>query len=135
MNADTANIENIVIKCVATYNQTKTEWIDLFYSIDAQWIEYPSISFPEGRMGDIEALRRATETQYSLFPDRKMKIVNQISEGNKSVVELEWQGTTSRKIGNLEPGTVVKIRISSFFIIKGGKFIKQTDYIIPFREL
>jgi hypothetical protein len=115
-------------------NQTKTEWIDNYYSTQAEWIEYPSAAYPNGRKGDVEALRKSAESNNSFFPDRKMKIVNQISEGNQSNIELEWQGTTARKMGNMEAGTLVKLRISSYFVIKNNKIIKHTDYIVPHRE-
>jgi predicted SnoaL-like aldol condensation-catalyzing enzyme len=134
MNAETETSANVVRQCVEKLNQSKTEWIDIFYSKDAEWIEHPTIAYPNGRRGNVEELRRARETSLAFFPDRQMKIVNQITEGKQSTVELDWWGTTARKMGNVEAGTIVRLRIASYFVVENNKIIKHIDYVVPNRQ-
>ena len=134
MDGETETSEKIVKQCVEKLNQCKTEWIDIFYSKDAEWIEHPTTAYPNGRRGNVEELRRAQETSLAFFPDRQMKIVNQISEGRQSTVELDWWGTTARKMGNVEAGTIIRSRIASFFVVENGKIVKHTDYVVPNRQ-
>jgi len=122
----------LVRKCVETLNNSTTEWIDKFYSANAEWIEHPTISFPKGRSGNREDLRKAEQERSAIFPNRKLIIINQITEGNQSVLELVWEGIASRKIGSIEPGTVLRSRISSYFIVENGRIVKHTDYIVPY---
>jgi ketosteroid isomerase-like protein len=134
MNGETETSEKVVRQCVEKLNQSRTEWIDIFYSKDAEWIEHPTTGYPNGRRGNVDELRQAAETALAFFPDRQMKIVNQISEGTQSTVELDWWGTTARKMGNVEAGTVVRSRIASFFVVENGKIVKHTDYVVPYRQ-
>ena len=129
MDNETETSAKVMRQCVEKLNQSKTEWIDISYSKDAEWIEHPTTAYPNGRRGNVEELRRAQQTSLAFFPDRQMKIVNQITEGKQSIVELDWWGTTARKMGNVEAGTVVRLRIASFFVIENGKIVKHTDYV------
>ncbi len=122
--------EQIIRQCVDTYNKCSMEWLDKFYAQTVEWDELPTQAIPQGRKGNIDALRRATEFALNAFPNRQMKIRTIISKGKNVAVELDWWGTASRQLGIINAGDVSRIRIASFFEVTNDRITKHTDYCI-----
>lgn len=106
------------------------EWLDKYYAQTVEWVELPTRAIPQGRKGNIDALRRAAEFALNAFPNRQMKIRNIISKGKNVAVELDWWGTASRQLGIINAGYVSRIRIASFFEVVDDRITKHTDYCI-----
>ncbi len=117
-----------ILKCMELFNKCTLEWIDTFYSKRLNWIEFSNPSIPQGRKGDYLSFREAAELALRLFPDRKLVILNCIAEGDNVVLEQEFHGTLAIAMGNHIVGEISKLRIASFFTLKNGLIIKQTDY-------
>ena len=123
--------EAAAMRCIDLYNKGTSEWVDICYSPNAQWIEHPHMGNPKGHTGSRDALRKLAEFQIDFFPDRQMKVTNHVAQGNVVVLEQDWQGTTARPFGNLPVGTVARSRIATFLTFdENALIIKHEDYIV-----
>jgi len=123
--------EAAVRRCVDLFNKRTLEWVDTCYAENAEWIELPMPGTPEGRRGTCTFLRETAERLLRLFPDRQMTIRNIVAQGDQVVLEVDWQGTAAAAVGGLNVGTVVHLRLASFFTLADGLIVKQTDYGVP----
>ncbi|HOV48882.1 MAG TPA: nuclear transport factor 2 family protein [Anaerolineae bacterium] len=117
-----------VLRCVELFNKCTMEWLDTCYADHLEWTELPWRSFPQGRHGDLSTYRQSVEQALRLYPDRQLRVLRSVAEGNCVVLEQEWQGTAAFTVGGLVAGTVSKLRIVSFFTLENGLITKQTDY-------
>ena len=117
-----------VLKCIELFNKGTLEWLDVCYSKNLDWIEFSNPSIPEGRKGDYSAFHRAAVQAITLFPDRKLVVLNCIAEDDTVVLEQEWCGTLAIPVGNHNAGEASKLRIATFFTVENGLIIKQIDY-------
>jgi ketosteroid isomerase-like protein len=124
-------VETVARNCIELFNQRTIEWVDVFYAENVEWFELPLPSTPFGQHGNRTLLRSTAQRLLSLFPDRQMKILNLISEGNRVAMELEWTGTVGANFGTFKLGSVVKYRVASFLTITEGLIVKQIDYCVP----
>lgn len=115
-------------QCVELYNKGTTEWVDTFYAKSAEWTELPTQFAPHGQRGGRDFLRQKAARDHAMFPDRQMHILNLVAQGSQVVLELDWRGTAAASIGPLKAGTILKIRVASFFCYADGKIVKQVDY-------
>lgn len=104
------------------------EWLDTCYADHLEWTELPWRSFPQGRHGDLTAYRQSAEQALRLCPDRRLRVLRSVAEGDCVVLEQEWQGTVALPIGNIVTGSISRLRIVSFFTLENGLITKQTDY-------
>lgn len=122
--------ERAIRRCVELYNRRTTEWVDTCYAVDAEWTELPTPATPRGRGGKRSELRAAAQSALDLFPDRQMNIRNLVAQGQQVALELEWWGTAAAAVGSVAPGTMVRLRIASFFTVVDGLITKHTDYCV-----
>jgi ketosteroid isomerase-like protein len=120
--------EAIVRRCVESYNNGTVEWVDTFYARDMQWTELPRAGSPQGRTGGRDFLRECARSDLALFPDRRMSVIDAVAQGDRVVLELDWEGTAARPIGPLPQGSRVRLRIASFFTLGDGLITRQVDY-------
>jgi ketosteroid isomerase-like protein len=125
-------IENrqAVLRCVDLFNKCTMEWLDTCYSNHLEWTELPWRSFPQGRHGDLSAYRQSAELALRLCPDRQLRVLRSLAEGDCVVLEQEWQGTIAFTVGDAVAGTITRLRIVSFFTLENGLITKQTDYCV-----
>ncbi len=127
----TKQYEEAARACIETFNKGTSAWVDTFYSDHVEWIELPRQISPAGRHGDRAVMRQTFEQTDALFPDRRMTILNLIAQDDQVVMELEWQATAARTIGNMAAGTPLRARIANFLKYNAqGKIIKHVDYVI-----
>lgn len=126
-------IENkrAVLHCVELFNRCTLEWLDSCYADQLEWFELPSPSFPQGRHGDLTSFRQSAAQALWLCPNRQLKVLRSVAEGDCVVLEQEWQGTAAATTGGLSSGTVIRLRIVSIFTLGNGLIAKQTDYCVP----
>ena len=117
-----------VLRCIELFNKCTLEWVDTCYSKKLEWIELPKPGTPEGRQGDFTAFHKAAERLLTLFPDRKINVIQSLAENRTVVLEQEWHGTSAFTIGNYIAGRTAKLRVASFFTLEDGLIIKQIDY-------
>lgn len=122
--------EAAALRCIDLFNKCNSDWVDICYAKEAQWIEHPHLGNPRGRIGNREALHQASEWLISYFPDRQLTVTSHIAQGNMVVLEQDWQGTTAKQFGDRPAGTIIKQRIASFFTFDDNTMIiKQEDYV------
>ena len=66
----------------------------------------------------------------AVFPDRQLTIRSLVAQGQQVAAELDWCGTAARAIGPLGQGTVLRLRIASFFRVIDGQIATHTDYCV-----
>jgi ketosteroid isomerase-like protein len=120
--------EAVVRRCLDAYNKGTLEWVDVFYLPNAEWAELPHAGSPQGRKGNRDRLREHARNAATLFPDRRMRVIDAVVQGDRVAVELDWEGTSAQAIGGLAPGTKVRLRIASFFTLDKGLIARQVDY-------
>jgi ketosteroid isomerase-like protein len=123
--------ERTVRECVRAFNRGTVDWVDTYYSEDAEWNELPTPGRPRGRGGTRAVFRAAAEAALTLFPDRQMTIRNLVAGASHVAAELDWEGTAAGAIGNIAAGTKVRLRLASFFAVRDGLIVGQTDYCLP----
>jgi len=119
-----------VLRCVGLFNKCTLEWLSTCYADHLEWTELPWRSFPQGRHGDLSAYRQAAEQTLRLCPDRQLRVLRSVAEGDCVVLEQEWQGTIAFPVGDIAAGTGMRLRIVSFFTLENGLITKQTDYCV-----
>jgi hypothetical protein len=117
-----------VLRCIDLFNKYDLEWIDSCYSKKLDWNEFSNPTFPQGRKGDYSVYRNAAQKLLTVFPDRKLTVLNCVADGDNVVLEQEWTGTLAISIGDHKPGEISKLQIASFFTLENGLIIKQNDY-------
>jgi hypothetical protein len=127
----TLHNESAVRRCVELFNKQTTEWVDTCYAKNAEWIELPIPGISRGRKGNRAFLQENAEQILRLYPDRQMKILNIVAQGELVVLELEWRGTAAFAVGSLSVGSQVHFRVASFFTLTNGLIVRQTDYCVP----
>jgi predicted ester cyclase len=120
--------EDTLRRCVDRFNEGTTRWVDEFYSEAADWTELPSSWAPHGRHGGRDALREKAAAEPKLFPDRRMRILNVVAQGDQVVLELEWRGTSATAAGAIVAGAAIRVRVASFFQLAYAKIIGHVDY-------
>ena len=119
-------------RCVELFNQRRVrEWVEACYAQEAEWVELPLPSSPNGRGGDREALCRAAEQVLRLIPDRQMQIRNLVAQEDQVALDLDWWAAASA--GGLTAGAVVRLRVATFLTFVDGLIVRQTDYGVPIR--
>ena len=126
MNAN--DNKQAVLRCIELFNQCTLKWVDTCYSDTLKWTELPSQDTPQGRQGNFQIYRQTAENLLRLFPDRQLKVLRSVAEGDCVVLEQEWQGTATFTFGNYVTGRVARLRITSFFTLTDGLITEQTDY-------
>jgi ketosteroid isomerase-like protein len=129
MNA--AGNKSVVLHCIELYNKCTNEWLDTCYSKNMEWIEFSNPSAPGMRKGNFDFFRKFAEQALTLFPDRKLTVLQCLSENDCVVLELEWQGTFSASAGSHSAGDTARLRVASFFTLDNGLIIRQIDYCAP----
>jgi hypothetical protein len=119
-----------VLHCVELFNKCSMEWLNTCYADHLEWTELPWQSFPKGRHGDLSTFRQSAEQALILCPDRQLRVLRSVAEGDCVVLEQEWQGTVAFTVGDLVAGSVSRLRIASIFILEVGLITKQTDYCL-----
>lgn len=117
-----------ILQCIDLFNQCTLKWVDVFYSDELEWTELPKAGTPDGRRGNLTYFRECAVQLLTLFPDRQLKVLRSVAEDDTVVLEQEWQGTASFSAGNFVAGNVARQRIVSFFTLKNGRIVQETDY-------
>lgn len=123
--------EQAVRHCVELYNQCTLEWVDTCYDKAAEWNELPIPGISPGRQGDRDFLRKTAGAILRLYPDRQIRVLNLVTQADQVVLEQDWLGTAAAAFGGLQTGQQVRFRIASFFTLRDGLIVQQTDYVIP----
>jgi ketosteroid isomerase-like protein len=123
--------ERAIRRCVDLFNLCTLEWVDTCYAEEAEWIELPIPGISTGRQGRRAFMREAAGRILRLYPNRQLRILNLVSQGDQVVLEQDWQGTFATTMGSLKAGDQLCFRVASFFTLLNGLIIKQTDYCIP----
>lgn len=99
------------------------------YADDVDWVESPTVVTPEGRSGDLRALREAVGFGRSLFRHRRIAIYEMVEEGNRAI----WIGTWSATIaveGLAAPiGARIEVRQAMLIEIRDGRIVRQRDIL------
>jgi len=125
---------DLVRQFIALYNDGSpdhygTDGFLQLYAEDVDWIETPTAMTPEGRSGDLSALRAAVAFGQLTFRDRRLSIDEIIEEGDRAV----WTGTWSATIGvdglQLPIGTRVHVRQAMLIEARNGRIVRQRDFL------
>ena len=124
------NIESAK-RMIELYNLGSSDWVEQSHAKDCKWEELPTEYHKVGRKGGLEALKEAADLMWLAIPDRKMKILNFIANGDQVALELKWTGTLlMTESDSLKAGDFLRFRIAMFLKYRDGKVIKQVDYIV-----
>ncbi|HTX79835.1 MAG TPA: nuclear transport factor 2 family protein [Longilinea sp.] len=122
-------------RCVDMFNKGNINaWIETCYAKDAQWIELPRQSTPEGQQGGPELIRSSGEAVLKLAPNRRMTIHSLVAQNDQVVLEIDWQGTTVAPMGNIPAGFTFRYRVATILTFVDGLIVKEVDYCIPLRS-
>ena len=129
MNA--SDSRQAVMHCIELFNKDTLEWVDTCYSKELKWVEMPQPGTPQGRHGNFNFYRESAGRVLRLFPDQKLTVLRSVAEADCVVLEQEWQGTAAVSAGDFVAGRIARQKIVSFFTLKDGLIVKQTDYCTP----
>jgi ketosteroid isomerase-like protein len=117
-----------LLRCIELFNKGTLEWVDACYSKKLEWMELPKPGSPQGRRGDFAFFRQSASQLLSLFPDRRLSVLRSVAERDCVVLEQEWQGTLAVSMGSTVAGTLLRLRVASFFTLEDGLILGQVDY-------
>ena len=119
-------------RCVDLFNQKDIDhWVETCYAQNAEWIELPRPTTPNGQHGDRVVLIKNAKQILRFLPDRKMKILNLVAQDEQVVLEIDWKGSTTSEIGNLPAGSILHYKVATFLTFLDGLIIKEVDYCVP----
>jgi len=114
-------------------------WADLYsngtpgsfhqlYAEDVDWLEAPTSITPQGRSGDLQAIRQASAFGHSMFRDQRVLIDEIIEDGHRAV----WIGTWMATIGidglPFPNGTAVRFPMAMLIETRDGLIVRQRDF-------
>ena len=123
------------------------QWIDLYndvepgtygsdrvldlYAPDVEWRESPTALTPDGRSGDLTALREAMALGRSLFVDRAVVLGEVVADGERAAMRFTWSATTKVDLGpDLPPaGSRLTVQCATFLRVTNGKIIEITELL------
>lgn len=124
----------LIRRFVALYNDGSPDSYgsDAFlqlYAEDVDWAETPTAMTPDGRSGDLRAIRAAVAFGQSVFRDRRLSIDEIVEDGDRAV----WTGTWSATIGvdglEVPKGTRVQLRQAMLIQARAGRIVRQRDFL------
>jgi len=99
-----------------------------FFAEDFEWQEMPNIFRPKGRSGGVETVLKAVERENNRLAGELFTIRHAMASGDKIVLEIEWEATSTYEKGKFPPGTKLTANAVLIFIFKNGKIIQERDY-------
>lgn len=130
------NAEELARQWIELYNDVEPgtygsdRLLDL-YAPDCRWRESPTPLTPEGRSGDVAALREALELSKSLFVDREARLHELIGDGDRAAMRYTWSATVKVDLGpDLAPaGSRPAIEVASFLRVADDRIIEIVELL------
>jgi SnoaL-like polyketide cyclase len=123
-----AENKKVLYRCIELFNKCTLEWVDTYYSKELIWKEQPTQSIPKGRSGGFDLFRKTANQVLKVFPNRTLLVHRCVAEEDYVVFEQEWKGTIAISNGNYKVGDNVNMKIVTFFKLRNGLIVEQTDY-------
>ncbi|HXC56257.1 MAG TPA: nuclear transport factor 2 family protein [Rhizomicrobium sp.] len=121
--------EAVARRLIAEYNRGLPDWVEAVHAETTEWIELPFLG-GAGRSGGRAELRKAAELQVANFPDRRMTLLNVVADTDQVALEVEWTGTAALDTAWAKKGSGLTLRAVLILTVKGGRVVKEVDYVI-----
>lgn len=127
-------VREIVLKWVELYNDGTPEFYgsDRFlelYHEDVDWRELPTQYSPDGRSGDLSALREGVRWGQAMFVDRRIDLHDILEAGDQCAVRYTWEGTVATAELPVPKGTRLRAAVAQFIAVRDGKISASTEYL------
>jgi ketosteroid isomerase-like protein len=130
------NAEEMTRRRIDLYNDVEpgtygSEQVLELYAPDCRWRESPTPLTPEGRSGDLGALREAMELSKALLVDRSAILHEVLADGDRAVMRWAWSATANVDVGpELAPaGSRPTMEVASFLRVADGKIVEITELL------
>jgi ketosteroid isomerase-like protein len=98
------------------------------YADEVDWMEAPTSVTPDGRSGDLRALREATAFGRQLFRNRRFVIDELVEDGNRAVFVGTWSATIGVDGLPFAIGAAVHIPEAILIEVRDGRIVRQRDF-------
>jgi ketosteroid isomerase-like protein len=105
--------------------------VNELYAPDCRWRESPTPLTPDGRSGDLAALRESAELSVALFVDRHAELHEVVAAGDRAAMRWTWSATAKVDLGpGLPPlGSRPKMEVATFLRVADGEIVEITELL------
>lgn len=89
----------------------------------------PNLFAPLGRSNTLEGLAISWHKGREAVADQHYDVNQILVDGERAAVELDWQGTPAKPLGELPAGTHLKAHVTMLIEFRAGKITRQRDYV------
>ncbi len=120
-------------------------WIDLYndgtpefygsgrflelYHDDVDWSEGPTRAYPEGRTGDLSAIRAALELGQRSMRNRHVELFELIGDGDRAAMHYRWQAVIAVEGFPFPRGSTARLDVAAFLTVRDGRITRIVELI------
>jgi ketosteroid isomerase-like protein len=89
---------------------------------------FPGKFFPNGSRDDLAGILAAAERGKKVMTSQKYEIRNEVADGDKVALEIDWTGTLAVAFKTIPKGGQMRARFAAFLEFNEGKIVSQRNY-------
>ncbi|KAA0241355.1 MAG: nuclear transport factor 2 family protein [Chloroflexi bacterium CFX7] len=137
--------EGEVAMAKATAAEIARRWIELYndgtpgyygsdrflelYHEDVDWSEGPTRAYPDGRTGDLRAIRSALEGAQHTMKNRHAELFEVIGEGDRAAMRYRWSAVVAADGLPFPRGATARLDVAAFLAVRDGKISRIVEHI------
>ncbi len=99
-----------------------------FLHDDVVQVEFPNRLTPHGARRDRAALDEAAERGAKVVRDQRYQVLGSVVQGDRVVLEVDWQATVAVTVGPLTEGQVMRARFAWVVELREGRIREMRNY-------
>ncbi|MBK7330342.1 MAG: ester cyclase [Dehalococcoidia bacterium] len=126
--------EEVARRWVELYNDGSADsygsgrFLDLYHE-DVEWTEGPTRAWPEGRTGNLSAIRAALEGGQRAMRGRRVDLFEVIGNGDRAAMRYRWQAVAAVDGLPFPRGTTARLDVAAFLEVRDGKIARIVEHI------
>ena len=129
----------------ATATEIARRWIELYndgtpeyygsdrflglYHEDVDWSEGPTRANPDGRTGDLRAIRTALEGTQRTMKNRHAELFEVIGDGDRAAMRYRWSAVAAADGLPFPRGATSSLDVAAFLAVRDGKISRIVEHI------
>jgi ketosteroid isomerase-like protein len=102
--------------------------LEAFFAPGVEFVIFPNLLLPQGDRRDLAKALEGAELGQKIMSRQKYLITQEMVEGERVALELEWTGTSAVPLGTLPAGYQMKAYFAMFLEFREGKIARQRNY-------
>jgi ketosteroid isomerase-like protein len=102
--------------------------LEPFFASEVEFVIYPNSLVPQVNRHNLAGALDGAERGRKIMARQKYLITDELVEGDRVALEVEWTGTLALPFGGLPAGGQMKAYFAMFLEFREGKIVAQRNY-------